>query len=64
MVIFMLTVYAFIFMYIARDFKRGVVHHKATLSHWKYGMLPRFTVRERNGRFKRNKVGVWYVCTF
>lgn len=27
------------------------------------GILPRFTVRERNGRFKANKVGIFYVAT-
>lgn len=56
-------VYACIFAYIMSDFRKGVKVHKATLSHWKYGVLPRFTVREHNGRFKRNKVGFWYVAT-
>ncbi|UTQ80066.1 hypothetical protein 14Stepyanka_00047 [Erwinia phage Stepyanka] len=61
--LFILTVYACIFAYITRDFRRGVVHHKATLAYWQWGILPRFTVREHNGRFKRNKVGFWYVAT-
>ncbi|AEJ81471.1 gp0.6 [Erwinia phage vB_EamP-L1] len=34
--LFILTVYACIFAYIARDFRRGVVHHKATLAYWQW----------------------------
>lgn len=56
-------VYALIGAYFMRDFKRGLVIHKATLSHFKYGFIPRFTVREPNGRFKANKVGIFYVAT-
>ena len=52
-------VYLCIAMYFMRDFKRGLAIHKATLSYFK----PRFTVRERNGRFKDNKVGVFYIAT-
>ena len=61
--LFVLTVYAAIVAYFVRDFKRGLVIHKATLSHFKWGILPRFTVRELNGRFKANKVGIFYVAT-
>lgn len=61
--LFVLSVYAAIVAYFMRDFKRGLVIHKATLSHLKWGILPRFTVREPNGRFKANKVGMFYVAT-
>lgn len=61
--LFIVTVYALIGAYILRDFKRGLVVHKATLSYFKWGFMPRFTVRERNGRFKANKVGIFYVAT-
>lgn len=57
-------VYLCIAMYFMRDFKRGLVVHKATLSYFKWGgFIPRFTVRERNGRFKANKVGIFYIAT-
>lgn len=61
--LFVITMYALIGAYFMRDFKRGLVIHKATLSHLKWGVLPRFTVREHNGRFKANKVGIFYVAT-
>ena len=61
--LFVITVYALIGAYFLRDFKRGLEIHKATLSYFKWGLVPRFTVRERNGRFKANKVGVFYVAT-
>lgn len=61
--LFVVTVYALIGAYFMRDFKRGLEVHKATLSYFKWGCVPRFTVRERNGRFKANKVGVFYVAT-
>ena len=61
--IFVLTVYTAIVMYFMRDFKNGMVVHKATLSYFKWGFIPRFTVRERNGRFKANKVGVFSIAT-
>ena len=63
MTIFVLTVYTAIVVYFLRDFKRGLVVHKATLSYFKWGFIPRFTVRERNGRFKANKVGIFYIAT-
>ena len=63
MMIFVLSVYTAIVVCFLRDFKRGLVIHKATLSYFKWGFIPRFTVRERNGRFKANKVGVFYIAT-
>ena len=63
MMMLVLTVYTAIVMYFLRDFKKGLVIHKATLSHFKYGFIPRFTVREPNGRFKANKVGIFYIAT-
>lgn len=63
MVWLMLAVYACIFAYVMQDFRKGVKVHKATLAYWQCGIFPRFTVRERNGRFKRNKVSFWYVAT-
>ena len=56
MILFIALVYLCIAMYFMRDFKRGLAIHKATLSYFKWGFIPRFTVRERNGRFKANKV--------
>lgn len=64
MMLFVITVYASILAYFLRDFKRGLAIHKATLSHFKYGFIPRFTAREPNGRFKANKVGMFYVATW
>lgn len=61
--LFVSTMYALIGAYFLRDFKRGLVIHKANFSHLKYGFIPRYTVRERNGRFKANKVGIFYVAT-
>ncbi|ATW58440.1 hypothetical protein BSP161_0048 [Salmonella phage BSP161] len=61
--LFVITVYALIGAYFLRDFKRGLVIHKANFSHLKYGFLPRFTVRLPNGRFKANKVGIFYIAT-
>ena len=61
--IFVLTVYTAIVVYFLRDFKNGLVIHKATLSHFKYGFIPRFTAREPNGRFKANKVGIFFIAT-
>lgn len=55
---YLLILYVFL-----RDFTKGLKVHKANFSHLKYGFLPRFTVRERNGRFKANKVGIFYVAT-
>lgn len=61
--IFAALVYVFIFWYFIRDFRKGLVIHKATFSYWKWGFVPRFTVRLSNGRFKANKVGIFYVAT-
>lgn len=63
MILFIALVYLCIAMYFMRDFKRGLVIHKATLSHFKYGFIPRFTAREPNGRFKANKVGSFFIAT-
>lgn len=63
MMLFICVIYAAIFAYIAKDFRKGVKVHKATLAYWQWGLWPRFTVRERNGRFKRNKVSFWHVAT-
>ena len=61
--LFIITMYALIVAYFLRDFKNGLVVHKATLSHFKYGFIPRFTAREPNGRFKANKVGIFFIAT-
>ena len=63
MSIFIALVYLGIAMKFLRDFKNGLAIHKATLTYFKWGFIPRFTVRERNGRFKANKVGVFYIAT-
>lgn len=55
--------YSLILYVFLKDFTTGLKVHKANFSHLKYGFLPRFTVRERNGRFKANKVGIFYVAT-
>lgn len=55
--------YAIILGVFLKDFRKGLKVHKATFSYRKWGILPRFTVRERNGRFKANKVGIFYVAT-
>ncbi|AJF40491.1 hypothetical protein P694_11 [Escherichia phage P694] len=60
---FVALVYTLIALYFLRDFRNGLKVHKANFSHLKYGFLPRFTARERNGRFKANKVGIFYVAT-
>lgn len=60
---FIITVYLAIIAYFLRDFRKGLKVHKANYSHLKYGFLPRFTVRLPNGRFKANKVGIFYVAT-
>lgn len=62
--LFAISVYALIVLYFVRDFRKGLKVHKATFSYMKWGVLPRFTVRERNGRFKANKVGIFYVATY
>lgn len=55
--------YGFILWVFLRDFRKGLKVHKASFSYFKYGFLPRYTVRERNGRFKANKVGIFYIAT-
>lgn len=61
--LFVITMYALIGAYFLRDFTKGLKVHKASFSYLKWGFLPRFTVRLSNGRFKANKVGVFYVAT-
>ena len=61
--LFVITMYALIGAYFLRDFRKGLKVHKANFSHLKYGFLPRFTVRLPNGRFKANKVGIFYIAT-
>lgn len=59
-----ISVYALIVLYFVRDFRKGLKVHKASFSYLKWGFLPRFTVRLPNGRFKANKVGIFYVATY
>lgn len=61
--VFVALVYTLIALYFLKDLTKGLKVHKANFSHLKYGFLPRFTVRERNGHFKANKVGIFYVAT-
>lgn len=61
--VFVALVYTLIALHFLRGFRKGLKVHKANFSHLKYGFIPRFTVRERNGRFKANKVGIFYVAT-
>lgn len=63
LVIIMLLGYALIAFVFAKDFRKGLKVHKANLSHFKFNVVPRFTVRLSNGRFKANKVGIFYVAT-
>ena len=60
---FILTVYAAIVALFIRDFRKGLEVHSANLAYFKWYVLPRYTVREPNGRFKANKVGMFYVAT-
>lgn len=55
--------YSLILYVFLKDFTTGLRVHKANFSHFKWGFLPRFTVRLPNGRFKANKVGIFYVAT-
>ena len=55
--------YGLILYVFLKDFLKGLQAHRANLSHLKYGFIPRFTVRLPNGRFKANKVGIFYVAT-
>lgn len=61
--LFVISVYALIVLYFVRDFRKGLKVHKASFSYMEWGVLPRFTVRLPNGRFKANKVGIFYVAT-
>lgn len=64
MAIIILPGYLMIAIYFLNDLRKGLKVHKASLSYFKWGLVPRFTVRERNGRFKANKVGIFYVTTY
>ncbi|AZF87574.1 hypothetical protein HOU63_gp43 [Yersinia phage PYPS50] len=55
--------YSLILYVFLKDFTKGLKVHKANFSHLKYGFMPRFTVRLPNGRFKANKVGIFYIAT-
>ncbi|QNN97329.1 hypothetical protein [Klebsiella phage NL_ZS_2] len=50
-------------MVFVKDFLKGLKVHKASFSYMKWVLLPRFTVRLPNGRFKANKVGIFYIAT-
>lgn len=63
LIVFIITVYVVILGVFLKDFRKGLQVHRANLSHFKWGFIPRFTVRLPNGRFKANKVGVFYVAT-
>lgn len=63
MIAFIAVVYTLIALYFMRDFRKGLKVHKATFSYLKYGFVPRFTARLPNGRFKANKVGIFYIAT-
>ena len=62
-VLLMVVGYGLILYVFLKDFLKGLQVHRANLSHFKWGFIPRFTVRLPNGRFKANKVGVFYVAT-
>lgn len=63
LIAFIITMYVAIIGLFIRDFRKGLVVHSANLAYFKWYVLPRFTVREPNGRFKANKVGMFYVAT-
>lgn len=63
LVIIALLGYSLILTVFVKDFRKGLKVHKASLSYMKWGVLPRFTVRLPNGRFKANKVGIFYIAT-
>lgn len=60
---FIVFMYLLIVLYFLKDFRKGLKVHKANFSYLKYGFLPRYTVRLPNGRFKANKVGIFYIAT-
>lgn len=63
LILIMVVGYLIIAIKFGHDFLKGLKVHKAHFTHLKYGFLPRFTVRLPNGRFKANKVGMFYVAT-
>ncbi len=60
---FIVFMYLLIVLYFLKDFRKGLKVHKANFAYLKYGFLPRYTVRLPNGRFKANKVGIFYIAT-
>lgn len=61
--ILIIITYLIILAVFIKDFRKGLQVHKATLSYRKFYIWPRYTVRLPNGRFKANKVGIFYVAT-
>lgn len=55
--------YSLIAVVFVKDYRKGLKVHKANFSHLKWGFVPRFTARLPNGRFKANKVGIFYIAT-
>ena len=58
-----IVIYMDILIMLVRQGLRGYKLTKANFSHFSKWGAPRFTCRERNGRFKANKVGLWYLAT-
>ncbi|UKH49679.1 hypothetical protein [Rahnella phage Sarma103] len=61
--LFVITMYALIASVFLNDYRKGLKVHKANFSHFTKWGAPRFTVRLPNGRFKANKVGMFYIAT-
>ena len=55
--------YALIASVFLNDYRKGLKVHKANFSHFTKWGAPRYTVRLPNGRFKANKVGMFYIAT-
>lgn len=53
--------YSFLGGLLFTHYNKGRKKLKATRTIITVWGLPRFTVREPNGRFKANKVGIWYL---
>lgn len=53
--------YSFLCGLLIKHYMRGYKRLKAKMTIITLFGLPRFTVREPNGRFKANKVGIWYI---
>lgn len=63
LIIIVMLGYALIASVFLSDYHKGLKVHKANFSHFTKWGAPRFTVRLTNGRFKANKVGIFYVAT-